>query len=129
MSAPRTSSRALWIIGIIIEITVIVSTIVLYTAITSRPYIHSQLLRYPTTTILGNSRVEDWILNWTLDRDIRVLRIQIWMGNPSGVEWEGDVFVTLGKPNDPWNPDTDQLLAHLQFDSHAPTPTPSSICL
>jgi len=78
-SVSRTSLRDLWIISVIIEITIIVSAIVLYTAITSRPYIHSQVLRYPATTIPGNSRVEGWILKWTPDRNIRVLRIQVWV--------------------------------------------------
>jgi len=49
------------------------------------------------------------------------------LGNPNGVAWEGDLFVTLGKPSDPWNPDTDQLLVHYQFDSHAPSSLPHSV--
>jgi cell division protein FtsL len=97
----------------------------------SEPYIHSQLLGYPPTNITANSRVEDWILNWTPTTDIRIIRIQVWMGNPDNVVWEGDTFVTIGKPSDPWNSssytDALQLLVHYQFDSHAPSPIPHQL--
>lgn len=92
----------------------------------SEPYVYSQLLAYPPRTIHANDRVEDWILDWTPKIDIRIIRIQVWMGNPNNVVWEGDTFVTIGKPPDPWNPSsynsTIQLLVHYQFDSHAPSP-------
>jgi cell division protein FtsL len=97
----------------------------------SEPYIQSQLLAYPPTNITANSRIEDWILNWTPTTDIRIIKIQVWMGNPQNVVWEGDTFVTVGKPSDPWNSssytDTIQLLVHYQFDSHAPSATPDQI--
>jgi len=95
------------------------------------PYVYSKLLSYPTVSIPANNRVEGWILNWTLGKDIRIIRIQVWMGNPSNVVWEGDTFVTIGKPNDPWSSnsynDATQLLVHYQFDSHAPSSIPHQI--
>jgi hypothetical protein len=97
----------------------------------SRPYLHSQLLGYPPTNISANSRVEGWVLNWTHETAIRIIRIQVWMGNPDNVTWEGDTFVTIGKPDDPWNSslytDSIQLLVHYQFDSHAPSPIPHQV--
>jgi hypothetical protein len=94
----------------------------------SEPYIHSQLLGYPPTIILANNNTSGWILNWTPTTDIRIIRIQVWMGNPSNVTWEGDTYVTIGEPSSPSNPssynDTIQLLVHYQFDSHAPSPIP-----
>ena len=97
----------------------------------SEPYIHSQLLGYPPTNITANSRVEDWILNWTATTDVRIVKIQVWMGNPDNVVWEGDTFVTIGKPSDPWNSSSYtnaiQLLVHYQFDSHAPSPIPHQL--
>jgi cell division protein FtsL len=97
----------------------------------SEPYIHSQLLGYPPTNITAHNRVEDWILNWTPATDVRIIRIQVWMGNPDNVVWEGDTFVTIGKPSDPWNSssyaDAIQLLVHYQFDSHAPSPIPHQL--
>jgi hypothetical protein len=53
------------------------------------------------------------------------------MGNPDNVVWEGDTFVTIGKPSDPYNSssytDAIQLLVHYQFDSHAPSPIPHQL--
>jgi hypothetical protein len=53
------------------------------------------------------------------------------MGNPVNVTWEGDTYVTVGKPSNltdssSYN-DTIQLLVHYQFDSHAPSPIPHQL--
>jgi hypothetical protein len=98
----------------------------------SEPYIRSKLLENePPTPISGNSSVGDWVLNWTPTTDVRIIRIQVWMGNPSNVTWEGDTYVTIGKPSDPSNSnsynDTIQLLVHYQFDSHAQSPIPHQL--
>ena len=97
----------------------------------SEPYVYSQLLAYPPTSISANDRVEGWVLEWTPETEVRIIRIQVWMGNPANVTWEGDTFVTIGKPNDPWNSssytDSIQLLVHYQFDSHAPSPIPHQL--
>jgi len=103
-----------------------------YIVFHSEPYVHSQLLRYrPTSNIPPNIPKSDWIMNWTPTTDVRIIRIQVWMGNPSNVTWEGDTFVTIGQPSDPWNSssytDTIQLLVHYQFDSHAPSPIPHQV--
>jgi hypothetical protein len=102
-----------------------------FQSLSSEPYVCSQLLAYPPTDISANSRVEDWILEWTPKTDVRIIRIQVWMGNPVNVTWEGDTFVTIGKPSDPWNSssyiDSIQLLVHYQFDSHAPSPIPHQL--
>jgi hypothetical protein len=97
----------------------------------SEPYIHSQLLGYTPIKINASSSVGDWILNWTPTEDVRIIRIQVWMGNPSNVTWEGDTYVTIGKPSNltdssSYN-DTIQLLVHYQFDSHAPSPIPHQL--
>jgi len=104
----------------------------LFTVFQPKPYVHSQLLAYPKITTIGpHDRVEGWILDWTPKSDIRIIRIQVWMGNPNNVVWEGDTFVTIGKPSNPWNSssytDDIQLLVHYQFDSHAPSPIPHQV--
>jgi len=95
------------------------------------PYIHSHLLENGLTSINASDTVSDWVLNWTPTMDIRVIRIQVWMGNPSNVTWEGDTYITIGKPSNLTNPDsyndTIQLLVHYQFDSHAPSPIPHQL--
>jgi hypothetical protein len=97
----------------------------------TEPYVHSQLLRCFPTNISAYSSVGGWVMNWTPTTNVRVIRIQVWMGNPSNVTWEGDTYVTIGKPSDPSNPssynNTIQLLVHYQFDSHAPSPIPHQV--
>jgi hypothetical protein len=104
----------------------------LNSSVSNPPYIHSQLLENePPMPISGNSSVDDWVLNWTATTDVRIIGIQVWMGNPVNVTWAGDTYVTIGgEPSDPsilssYN-DTVQLLVHLQRYSHAST-SPSQI--
>jgi hypothetical protein len=102
-----------------------------FKSLSSEPYIHSQLLGYRPIEIPANTAASGWILNWTPTTDIRIIKIQVWMGNPANVTWEGDTYVTIGKPSDPWNSssysDTIQLLVHYQFDSHAQSPIPHQV--
>jgi hypothetical protein len=95
------------------------------------PYVHSQLLHYPPENITAYNVTSGWILDWTPTTDVRIVRIQVWMGNPFNVTWEGDTYVTIGKPSSPANSssytDTIQLLVHYQFDSHAPSPIPHQV--
>jgi type IV secretory pathway component VirB8 len=97
----------------------------------TEPYVHSQLLHYPPVNISSLSSVGGWVMNWTPPTNVRVIRIQVWMGNPINVTWEGDTYVTIGKPTQPNNAscynNTIQLLVHYQFDSHAPSPIPHQL--
>jgi hypothetical protein len=98
----------------------------------TEPYVHSQLLRNYPQNIAANSSIGGWILNWTPTTNIRVIRIQVWMGNPVNVTWEGDTYITIsGEPSDPSNPSTynnvTQLLVHYQFDSHAQSNAPTEM--
>jgi hypothetical protein len=97
----------------------------------SEPYIHSQLLQNSLTNITAYTTLSGWILNWTPTTDVRIVKIQVWMGNPDYVVWEGDTYVTIGEPSglsdsSSYN-DTIQLLVHYQFDSHAPSPIPHQL--
>jgi len=119
------------VIIILVVLLVSVSLAWIIGSLPSEPYIHSQLLGIPPTNINASSSVGDWILNWTPTTDVRIIRIQVWMGNPSNVTWEGDTYVTIGKPSSPSNSssytDSIQLLAHYQFDSHAQSPIPHQL--
>jgi hypothetical protein len=99
--------------------------------LSSEPYVHSQLLHEPPVWIPAKGNVSTWILNWTPSTDIRVIRIQVWMGNQINVTWEGDTYVTIGKPVAPDNASyynsTVQLLVHYQFDSHALSNAPTEM--
>jgi len=120
------------VIIILVVLLVGVSLAWIIGSLPSEPYIHSQLLENePPANIPANSSTGGWILNWTPTTDVRIIRIQVWMGNPDNVVWEGDTYVTIGEPRDPSNSssytDTIQLLAHYQFDSHAPSPIPHQL--
>ncbi len=97
------------------------------------PYVHSQLLAYPPTAISANSYDSRWVLEWTPLTDVRIMKVQVWMGNPANAVWEGDTYITLGKPSDPSNSkdytDTIQLIAHYQFDSHAASSMPHQLMI
>ena len=107
------------------------SCAVFHLAISLEPYIHSQLLQNSPTNITVNTTLSGWILHWTPTTDVRIIKIQVWMGNPTNVTWEGDTYVTVGEPSNltdssSYN-DTIQLLVHYQFDSHAPSPIPHQL--
>jgi type IV secretory pathway component VirB8 len=97
----------------------------------TEPYVCSQLLHYPPVIIPGQSSVRSWIMNWTPMTNVRVIKIQVWMGNPLNITWEGDTYVTIGKPivpdNSSYYNNTIQLLVHYQFDSHAISNAPTEM--
>lgn len=86
--------------------------------------VHTKTLRWLPQHIDNNSRVEGYIKEWTTNETIRILQVDVWMGNPYNITWEGDVFVTLNNSIDPWDPPTDAVIVHYQFDSHASSPIP-----
>jgi uncharacterized protein (UPF0333 family) len=97
----------------------------------AKPYVHSQLLSYGITSIPAYGNVSGWILDWNTTGDVRVVRIQVWMGNPANVTWEGDTWVTVGKPDNLTDSNSYnypiQLLVHYQFDNHAPSSVPHQL--
>lgn len=72
----------------------------------------------------ARARIEKYTAEWFAGKPISVLRLEIWVGNPYDVLWEGDVIVLMSNKKDPWNPPPDLLLAHYQFDSHGGSSIP-----
>ncbi len=93
----------------------------------SNKTVHTVTLHWDLQPIQSNSRVEGYVKNWTVPEAISILQIDVWMGNPYNLTWEGDVFVTLNTSIDPWNPPIDTVLVHYQFDSHASSPIPHQL--
>jgi len=56
---------------------------------------------------------------------VLITAVQVWMGNPLGVLWEGDVRVVLNDVGDFHSPD--QVIVHYQFDKHAESPVPHQV--
>ena len=96
----------------------------LWTYVQPTPDLHSQVIRWNPTNIAPGSRVGDFVGEWTPTRNVRVIRIQVWMGNPNGVTWEGDTFVVKNRTN---LTAPDSLLAHYQFDKHMESPVPHQL--
>jgi hypothetical protein len=88
--------------------------------------LHTAVLNWPPQQIAGNTMVSAYVGNWTWSMDVRIMAVQVWMGNPSGILWEGDVYVTL---NNRWifNNSTDQVIVHYQLDKHAESSTPHQL--
>ena len=85
--------------------------------------IHTSTLKWDPTTI-SKIPVEGYVRNWTTTKAIRILQVDVWMGNPYNITWEGDTFVSLNNTADLWDPPADTVLVHYQFDSHAPSALP-----
>jgi hypothetical protein len=74
--------------------------------------------------IASGRNVGDFVGEWTPTENVRVMRIQVWMGNPNGVTWEGDTYVVTNRTN---LIAPDSLLAHYQFDKHSESPVPHQL--
>ena len=88
-------------------------------------YLHSAVVNSGLEDIGAGEVLSGYVGNWTAPRAVRVMRVQVWMGNPYGVTWEGDVHVTKNASGSFWQGDS--LLAHYQFDKHAESPVPHQL--
>lgn len=92
----------------------------------SQGSLHTYTLRWGRKNISANTTIEGFVSEWTPDKPTRVMQISAWMGNPYGILWEGDIYVTLSpEPSQKEGPD--KLLMHYQFDSHAGSPIPHQL--
>lgn len=85
--------------------------------------LHTYTLHWETQLIPSKTMISGYVDEWSPDRPIRVMQLTVWMGNPHGILWEGDAYITLAA-DDSKLEDPDQLIFHYQFDSHAPSPIP-----
>ena len=88
------------------------------------PELHSRVIRWLPENIAVNTSLGGFVGEWRPDQNVSVQRIQVWMGNPNGITWEGDVNVVKNRSafNAP-----DSLLVHYQFDKHAESPIPHQL--
>ena len=90
-------------------------------ALKSPERLDTYTLHWETQSIPAKTKVSDFVREWTPHKPIEVMQICVWMGNPYGILWEGDIYVTLNA-SDLEAPR--QHIFHYQFDSHAPSPIP-----
>lgn len=86
--------------------------------------IHVRTISWDRQPIPFNSTIQGYVGSWTAEEALRIVHVEVWMGNPFDVLWEGDVFVMVNNTVNPWNPPPDTVLIHYQFDSHARSPLP-----
>ena len=84
--------------------------------------IHTVVLRWSPQEIAAGGVVSGYTDSWQSDVDIEIVAVQVWMGNPYGILWEGDVYVTLNNQGDFISPD--QVIVHYQMDKHAESSEP-----
>jgi hypothetical protein len=111
-------------------IMVIILQLVTLTHLTSNSNpneIHTVILKWKPQTILSikeqpNNVASGYVDSWKPRNDVRIIAVQVWMGNPSNISWEGDVYITLNNRGDFQS--TDQVIVHYQFDKHAESSLP-----
>jgi hypothetical protein len=84
--------------------------------------IHTVVLRWPPQDIAAGEAASGYVDSWKSEVDIEIVAVQVWMGNPYGILWEGDVYVTLNNQGDFVSPD--QIIVHYQMDKHTESSEP-----
>jgi hypothetical protein len=124
---PLKIDRTSFLVGLLIG-GLLVSTVVLilfqspFGAGPVHTVVHTVVLKWGTRMIGPNGNFSGYVGSWTPGRNIMITAVYVWMGNPSTVRWEGDVYLALNNEGDFASPD--QVIVHYQFDKHAPTSQP-----
>jgi hypothetical protein len=88
--------------------------------------VHTLVVNWPPMKVAGHGVISGYVASWTWQSDVRIVGVQVWMGNPSGILWEGDVYVTLNNRG-VFDNSTDQVIVHYQLDKHAETSAPHQL--
>jgi len=88
--------------------------------------IHTLVMNWPPGEVAANAVISGYVANWTWPMDVRIVAVNVWMGNPSGILWEGGVYVTINNIGI-FNNSTDQVIVHYQLDKHAESSTPHQL--
>jgi hypothetical protein len=88
--------------------------------------VHTLVVNWRGARVAGQGLISGYVANWTWQYDVRIVSVQVWMGNPAGILWEGDVYVTLNN-HGVFNNSTDQVIVHYQLDKHAESSAPHQL--
>jgi hypothetical protein len=113
------------VILVVFLVTIILLQVIIILRLpTSTKYalIHTYVLKWEPREILSNSITSEYVASWKPETNIMITAIQVWMGNPFGILWEGDVHVTVNNQGDFQT--SDQVIVHYQLDKHAESSTP-----
>ena len=109
-------------------VVLLVSIVGLQLYVISRPArlelrdVHSVVLKWPPRPIPAHNVSSGYVASWKSGGDVWITAVEVWMGNPSGIFWEGDVYVSLNDIGDFTS--VDQVVVHYQLDKHAETSIP-----
>jgi len=87
--------------------------------------VHTLVLKWDRTEIPARNVTSGYVAYWKAPANMAIVAVQVWMGNPSGIFWEGDVYVTLNNQGDFQSPD--QVIVHYQLDKHAESSVPHQL--
>jgi len=87
--------------------------------------VHTVVLSWGLREIPSGTVASSYVASWKPSDDIKIVAVQIWMGNPSGMLWQGDVYVTLNNQGNFAAPD--QVIVHYQYDKHAESSAPHQL--
>lgn len=87
--------------------------------------VHTAVLTWAPRQIPAEDVASGYVASWNPHIDVVILAVQVWMGNPTGILWEGDVYVTLNNHGDFHS--ADQVIVHYQFDKHAESSAPHQL--
>jgi hypothetical protein len=90
-----------------------------------RVEVHTIVLSWQPSEVPARNVTSGYIGSWKPQSDVTIIIVQVWMGNPLGILWEGDVYVTLNNQGDFHSPD--QVIVHYQFDKHAESSAPHQL--
>jgi hypothetical protein len=88
--------------------------------------VHTLTLNWPAQEIPAKTVLSGYVGNWSWPMNVRIVAVQVWMGNPYGTLWEGDIYVTLNNRGI-FNNSTDQVIVHYQLDKHAESSMPHQL--
>ena len=111
---------------VLASLLVIVIVLQIYTLaslrISKEDTVHTVVLSWAPMDIPAGSNESGYAASWKPQSDVLISAVQVWMGNPYGILWEGDVYVTLNNQGDFESPD--QVIVHYQLDKHAESSVP-----
>jgi hypothetical protein len=93
--------------------------------IPDRVGVHTVVLKWKPVPVPARNVTSGYVASWTPQASVRIVAVQVWMGNPLAILWEGDVYVTLNNQGDFQS--LDQVIVHYQFDKHAESSVPHQL--
>lgn len=80
--------------------------------------LHTHTIHWECQDINKQAEVAGVVGQWVPNKDVCIQHIEVWLGNPYDIMWEGDCIITRNMEG------SDKLIYHYQFDSHTKSGIP-----